>query len=94
MENKIVDGIGGGICQVSTTLYNAVLLSNLEVILRLTHSMTVNYIPWVKTQQLNMGLWILNLKTIKNPIIIKSEVNNGKITLKFLERRKKTTKKL
>jgi len=40
----VVDSLGGGICQVSTTLYNAVLLSELEVTERFNHSMIVNYV--------------------------------------------------
>ena len=40
----MVDSLGGGICQVSTTLYNAVLLSELEVTERHNHSMIVTYV--------------------------------------------------
>jgi len=42
---KVVDDIGGGICQVSSTLYNAVLYSDLEVIERRNHMFTVGYVP-------------------------------------------------
>lgn len=45
VAGKIVDGIGGGICQVSSTLYNAVLFSDLEVIERRNHMFTVGYVP-------------------------------------------------
>lgn len=41
---RLVDSYGGGICQVSTTLYNAVLKAELEVTERSSHSMMVNYI--------------------------------------------------
>lgn len=41
---ETVDGYGGGICQVSTTLYNAVLKSELEVDERYPHSLTVSYV--------------------------------------------------
>ncbi len=41
---KVVDSLGGGICQVSTTLYNAVLLAELEVSERYNHSMIVTYV--------------------------------------------------
>lgn len=40
----VVESLGGGICQVSTTLYNAVLLSELEVTQRSNHSMIVTYV--------------------------------------------------
>lgn len=44
VNGKVVDSLGGGICQVSTTLYNAVLLAELEVTERHNHSMIVNYV--------------------------------------------------
>lgn len=45
LNGMVVDSMGGGICQVSTTLYNAVLLSELEVTERNNHSMVVTYVP-------------------------------------------------
>lgn len=42
---KITDGIGGGICQVSTTMYNAILKADLTVTERRNHSFTVAYVP-------------------------------------------------
>lgn len=41
---QVVDSYGGGICQVSTTLYNAVLKSELEVDARSNHTMLVGYV--------------------------------------------------
>ncbi|MDE5777302.1 MAG: VanW family protein [Lachnospiraceae bacterium] len=45
VNNELVEGMGGGICQVSTTLYNAVLISELQVDERYPHSLTVSYVP-------------------------------------------------
>lgn len=44
VSGRVVDSLGGGICQVSTTLYNAVLLAELEITERHNHSMIVNYV--------------------------------------------------
>ena len=44
MNNQVVDSMGGGICQVSTTLYNTVLLAELEVTERSNHTMIVTYV--------------------------------------------------
>ena len=44
LNGKVVDSIGGGICQVSTTLYNAALLAELEITERHNHSMVVSYV--------------------------------------------------
>ncbi len=43
-NGQVVDSFGGGICQVSTTLYNAVLYAELEVVERYPHSMLVAYV--------------------------------------------------
>jgi vancomycin resistance protein YoaR len=44
LNGRVVDSLGGGICQVSTTLYNAVLGAELDVTERHNHSMIVNYV--------------------------------------------------
>ena len=44
LNGLVVESLGGGICQVSTTLYNAVLLAELEVTERSNHSMIVTYV--------------------------------------------------
>lgn len=44
LNGKVVDSLGGGICQVSSTLYNAVLQAELEIVERSPHSMMVNYV--------------------------------------------------
>lgn len=43
LNNKVVDSIGGGICQVSSTLYQALVKSDLEIVERNQHSMRVPY---------------------------------------------------
>jgi len=43
---KIVKDIGGGICQVSTTLYNSTLKADLETVSRSNHMFTVSYVPF------------------------------------------------
>lgn len=43
-NGQTVESYGGGVCQVSSTLYNAVILAELEVTERSNHSMTVSYV--------------------------------------------------
>lgn len=43
-NGQVIDSIGGGVCQVSTTLYNAALLAELEIAERSNHSMIVGYV--------------------------------------------------
>lgn len=45
VDGKSVEGIGGGTCQVSSTLYNAVLYADLEIVTRTNHMFTVSYVP-------------------------------------------------
>ena len=45
INNKSAKGIGGGICQVSSTLFAAVLYADLEIVQRTNHSLTVGYLP-------------------------------------------------
>lgn len=45
VDGKTVDGIGGGTCQVSSTLYNAVIYADLEIVTRTNHMFAVSYVP-------------------------------------------------
>ncbi len=43
-NGRSVDSIGGGVCQIATTLYNACLYAELDIVQRQNHSMTVSYV--------------------------------------------------
>ena len=45
VNGKLEEGIGGGVCQIASTLYNALLLSDVEIISRANHSLPVAYVP-------------------------------------------------
>ncbi len=45
-NGKILKDIGGGVCQVSSALYSAILNANLEIVKRYAHSLTVGYVPY------------------------------------------------
>ncbi len=55
IEGKEIDGVGGGVCQVSSTLYNAVLQANLDIIERHPHSKEVTYVPKDKDAATSYG---------------------------------------
>lgn len=44
-NGELVDGLGGGICQVSSTVFEAVLRANIEIVQRTNHSLKVGYVP-------------------------------------------------
>lgn len=54
-SGQVVDQVGGGICQVSSTLYNSVLLANLQITERRSHQMTVSYVPLGRDATVNWG---------------------------------------
>jgi vancomycin resistance protein YoaR len=45
MNGKVVPGVGGGVCQVSSTAYQAALRAGLDIVERSSHSMAVSYVP-------------------------------------------------
>lgn len=52
---EVTTGIGGGICQVSSTLYNAVLLANLEIVERHNHGFNPGYVPASRDATVSWG---------------------------------------
>ena len=44
VSGEVVDGLGGGICQITSTLYNAVLYANLEIVERSNHQFVPSYV--------------------------------------------------
>ena len=81
-NGHFIDGIGGGVCQVSSTLYNAVLLANLPVTERFPHSLKVNYVPEGMDATVSYGTFDFKfVNSMDPPIIIHSECENGKLTI-------------
>ena len=80
--NGVEDGIGGGICQVSSTLYNAVLKANLEIVSRKNHSYPVSYAPKGQDATVSMGaIDFLFKNNSENPIQIRTYVGGGVCTV-------------
>lgn len=75
-----VDTYGGGICQVSSTLYNAILRSELEVVTRSAHSMIVTYVEPSMDAAIADGIKDLQFKNNKEtPIYIEGYTDNGNL---------------
>lgn len=78
-------GIGGGICQVSTTLYNASLFANLKVLERTNHSMPVPYVPLGRDATVNYGAQDLIVQnSMSTPIVVVSQYVPGRLTFRIL----------
>ncbi len=77
-NGQVVDGLAGGICQISSTLYNAVLLANLEVTQRRNHSYTTTYVPAGRDATVVYGTQDFKFKNSRTyPIKIEANVANG-----------------
>ncbi|MBC8016599.1 MAG: VanW family protein [Sporomusaceae bacterium] len=82
VDGEFVPGIGGGICQLSSTLYNAVILANLGIAERYNHSKPLSYVPLGRDATVAYG--ILDFKftnNTPNPLMIMAEVNGNKLTV-------------
>lgn len=83
--NRLTDAIGGGVCQGSSTLYNCVLLADLEVVERVCHGATVSYLPLGLDAAVNWGTTDFKFRNNANfPIMIKAEVSDGYVRMKIL----------
>jgi len=81
LNGEFVDGIGGGVCQVSSTLYMALLFAEMEIVERRNHSLRVNYIDWSMDAAL-AGTWI-DLRWRNNtdhPVYVEITVIDGAVT--------------
>ena len=90
---KVVNGEGGGVCQVSTTIYNAALTSGLLIEEVHNHSLPSRYAPRGRDATVSYGYTDLKFTNpFTHPIYIKNIVKNGAITSKIygckLDRRK------
>ena len=79
---QVVDGLGGGICQISSTLYNAALQANLEIVERRNHQFVTSYVPAGRDATVVYGSTDFKFKnTRKYPIRIVATANAGIATV-------------
>lgn len=88
---KVVQEIGGGICQVSSTLYNAVLYANLEIVERSNHYFETSYVDPGRDATVSWGTVDFKFKNNrKYPIKIEAVSKNGvtKMSIKGIKEEK------
>lgn len=79
---EVTTGIGGGICQVSSTLYNSVLLANLEIVERYNHGFNTGYVPVGRDATVSWGGPDFKFKNSRNyPVKIIATVSGGTISI-------------
>ncbi|AOT72369.1 VanW family protein [Geosporobacter ferrireducens] len=83
-KGELVEGLGGGVCQVSSTIYNSVLMSNLKIVERVNHSIPSTYVP--KGLDATVSYGVLDFKfqnTFSQPIYIESSVHGNQLTIRI-----------
>lgn len=88
-NGQTVQTYGGGICQVSTTLYNAVIRAELKIVERFPHSMTVHYVPRSADAAIAGTHKDMKFKnTFDTPIYIEGKANGSTITFTVYGKKK------
>ncbi len=80
-NGRVVDSVGGGVCQIATTLYNAALRAELEINQRQNHSMIVAYVkPSMDAAIAGTVKDIRFTNNYSTPIFVEGRAENGKLT--------------
>lgn len=78
---EIVTGVGGGLCQVATTLYGAALRAGMEVLERHPHQLAVTYIPLGEDAAVAPGFQDLRLRNPgPGPLFLTAQASGGRVT--------------
>lgn len=85
LNGMFTQGAGGGVCQVSSTLYNAALLAGLEIVEHHQHSLPISYVPPSRDAMVSENLADLIIKNNTNgPVFIRARfLNNNEINIQF-----------
>ena len=83
--NTVVPGLGGGVCQVSSTLYNAVLEAGLEIVERYPHSQPVGYVPPGRDATISDYLDFKFRNNTDHMLMIKASTWGGRIDFRILQ---------
>jgi vancomycin resistance protein VanW len=81
---QVIRVVGGGICKISTTLYNVAILANLEIIERRAHGMLVPYVPPGQDATVSYGTADFKFRnTSGQPVLIWAEKVNNTLFMAF-----------
>lgn len=84
LNNELVPGVGGGVCQVSTTLYNTALLACLEIVERHPHSLVIPYVEPGLDATVNYGSKDFKfLNNMESYLLIKSQIKDSTLIIKM-----------
>ncbi len=81
---KVVQDVGGGICQISSTIYNTALYANLEIVDRSNHQFQTSYVPVSRDATVSWGGLDFKFKNTRSyPIKIVASAKNGIAKVSF-----------
>ena len=81
-------GIGGGVCQVSTTLYQAALRSDMEITSRQNHGLPISYVPMGQDATVAYGYIDLKFRNNKEyPVYMESFVRGGELYMRLYSKK-------
>jgi vancomycin resistance protein YoaR len=80
IKGELYEGVGGGICQVSSTLFNAVDRAGVQIVQRYSHSRRVPYVPPGRDATVSWYGPDFTFKNVHNqPILIRATANHGTV---------------
>ena len=84
VNGQLEDSIGGGVCQVSTTLYNALLRAEIQIDKRSNHSMSVTYVKPSEDAAIATGSKdLIFTNNLENPIYIYGYTDGYEVTFRI-----------
>ncbi len=90
-SGEFISGVGGGVCQASTTLFNAALLSGLNVTERRNHSLSVSYVPASRDAAVSSRCDLKIVNPFAYPVYLRAVCAGKRITVTFYGTRSRRT---
>lgn len=82
VNNELVDGLGGGICQVTSTIYNSALLSGLQIVERKNHSLPLTYVDLGRDATISQGYIDFKFKNNNGyAIVVEARITGNQVSV-------------
>lgn len=88
-DGEFVDGLGGGVCQVSSTIFECVLRANVEIVARTNHTLEIGYVPLGGDATVQWNSKDFKFKnTLGTDLRLKMTCSGGKLTCSVWSKKK------
>lgn len=86
VENESEYAVGGGVCQISSTLYNAAMDAGMEIVERHSHSKPIHYVATGKDAAISWGTLDLKFKNVLSyPVELRMKVTQGQVMAEIIK---------